>query len=63
MLITYANQSQEQEARAYCHGLGLDPDEMVSGVNRSGFGHADRVTMERWRWYIGVSEAALRRSY
>jgi hypothetical protein len=45
--------TQEQRARAYCHSIGANPDAMVSGVNWR-FGHADRITQARWRWYVGA---------
>lgn len=46
--------TQEQRARAYCHSIHADPDAMVSGINKYGFGHADRITQARWRWYVGA---------
>lgn len=54
------NRSQEQDARAYCVSIGADPDEVVSGCmpHRS---PRQWVRMSRWRFYLGVSEAALSR--
>ena len=46
--------TQEQRARAYCHSIHADPDAMVTGINKYGFGHADRITQARWRWYVGA---------
>lgn len=53
--------SAEQTARAYCHSIGADPDEVVGGYSAPvlpvlrGWREA-RVwtTCPRWRWYIGA---------
>lgn len=54
------NRSQEQDARAYCASIGADPDEVVSGYIRH-HSACHWTRMPRWRWYLGVSEAALSR--
>jgi hypothetical protein len=59
--MAFAQRSPEDEARAYCTRLGLDPDEQVGGRNKYAYGHGDWVIQSRWRWYVGVSDAGLRR--
>ncbi len=56
------NRSQEQHARDYCHAIGADPEEIVGGYVDHGLGRKDWVRQSRWRFYLGVSEAALKRS-
>lgn len=40
----------EQSARAYCHSIGADPDEIVWGGGRL----RDRICKPRWCWYVGA---------
>lgn len=53
--------SPEAEAKAYCKEWGKDPDEMVKGWNTIAYGKRVAVERPRWQWYLGVSEAALRK--
>jgi hypothetical protein len=50
----------EMDARTYCRKEGKDPDEMVLGRDDRWLGTTDTVSLPRWQWYLGVSEAALR---
>lgn len=44
----------EQNARAYCLHLGLDPDEIIVGWQRDKWEFLERFESERWRWYVGA---------
>lgn len=56
MINLFNRPSAEAEARAYCRSIGTDPDAVVRGYNFTG-----PVMRPRWQWYLGVSEAALRK--
>jgi hypothetical protein len=45
---------QERNARAYCHSIGADPDEIVWGLRPCPFGQVNRFSQARWRWYVGA---------
>jgi hypothetical protein len=57
----FHSRSPEQHARDYCQAIGVDPEEVVGGYVDHGYGRADWVRQPRWRWYLGVSDAALAR--
>jgi hypothetical protein len=59
-MIHTLQRTEEHEARLYCMSLGLDPDLPVWGSDHRRFG-LGRYLLPRWRWYVGVSEAALKR--
>ena len=61
MELTSNRPSAESEARAYCLKIGADPDDVVFGWSSSRYGKGVRVMQPRWQWYLGVSEAALRK--
>jgi len=44
----------ETTARAYCHSIGLDPDEIILGFQRHGPDGMVRYESERWRWYANA---------
>lgn len=56
------NAQRERDARAYCRSIGLNPDDMVLGVDDHRFGSKLPSVLPRWQWYLGVSEAALRKA-
>jgi predicted RNA-binding protein with PUA-like domain len=45
---------QERNARAYCHSIFADPDELVWGPANSFFRPKARVKKPRWQWYVGA---------
>jgi len=62
MINLFNRPSAEAEARAYCRKMGACPDAKVYGKDGMRFGHTNPVLLPRWQWYLGVSEAALRKS-
>jgi hypothetical protein len=49
--------AQESSARVYCISLGLDPDELVLGINdpkHPGLPAGPFIKMPRWQWYVGA---------
>jgi hypothetical protein len=41
---------QERSARAYCHSISANPDEIVWGGGRI----QNRTYKPRWQWYVGA---------
>jgi hypothetical protein len=46
--------SEERNARAYCHSIGANPDEVVWGLKPGAFGQVRRISQARWRFYVGA---------
>lgn len=66
MFNLFNKPTPESEARAYCRSIGANPDVLVRGWNRVDGGREWGMVggfevKPRWQWYLGVSEAALRR--
>lgn len=59
-MFHFHSRSPEQHARDYCASIGLDADEMVRGYSTA-TGVRMWARQPRWRWYLGVSDAALAR--
>jgi len=44
----------EQNARAYCESIDLNPDEMITRWDRNKWGSLDRTALPRWQCYVGA---------